>query len=204
MTVRENLEIGCYCARRARARAPLAGARLRAVSRRARQARRARRRAVGRPAADGRDRPRADGAAAAAAARRAVARPVADDGADDVRRDPRASTPTGRRGTARRAERGDGARHRALAPTCSRRAASSPKARPTRCSAIPTCGARTSAFPRRWAIARRQNHHRRQGTPRMTRHALGIIVGSNRRESINRRLALALAKLAADPLRSHA
>ena len=34
--------------------------------------------AVGRPAADGRDRPRADGAAASAAARRAVARPVAD------------------------------------------------------------------------------------------------------------------------------
>ena len=32
----------------------------------------------------------------------------------------------------------------------------------------------------------------------MNRHRAGIIVGSNRRESINRRLALALAKLGAD------
>ncbi|HEY6895062.1 MAG TPA: NADPH-dependent FMN reductase [Rhodanobacteraceae bacterium] len=32
----------------------------------------------------------------------------------------------------------------------------------------------------------------------MTKYAAGIIVGSNRRESINRRLALALAKLGAD------
>jgi chromate reductase, NAD(P)H dehydrogenase (quinone) len=32
----------------------------------------------------------------------------------------------------------------------------------------------------------------------MARHSIGMIVGSNRRESINRRLALALAKLAAD------
>ncbi|HEV2221003.1 MAG TPA: NADPH-dependent FMN reductase [Casimicrobiaceae bacterium] len=34
----------------------------------------------------------------------------------------------------------------------------------------------------------------------MTRQTVGIIVGSNRRESINRRLALALAKLASDRL----
>lgn len=32
----------------------------------------------------------------------------------------------------------------------------------------------------------------------MARHSIGMIVGSNRRESINRRLALALGKLAAD------
>ena len=34
----------------------------------------------------------------------------------------------------------------------------------------------------------------------MARHAVGVIVGSNRRESINRRLALALTKLASDRL----
>ena len=51
------------------------------------------RRAVGRPAADGGDRPRADGAAAPAAARRALARPGADHRRADVRDHPRDSTP---------------------------------------------------------------------------------------------------------------
>ena len=61
--------------------------------------------------------------AAAAAARRAVARVVAARRADDVSRDPRRQR-RGNGGAAGRAERRDGARHRAIVRTCSRKAAS--------------------------------------------------------------------------------
>ena len=79
MTVRENLELGSYLpAAKARRRESLAEA-LALFPALEGQARQPGRRALGRPAADGRDRARADGAAAPAAARRAVARPRAAD-----------------------------------------------------------------------------------------------------------------------------
>ena len=78
MSVEENLEIGCYLPAARAARDAVAGAGLRPVPDPARQAAAAGRRTVGRPAADGGDRPRADGAAAHRAVRRAVARPRAD------------------------------------------------------------------------------------------------------------------------------
>ena len=123
MSVEENLELGCYLpAARAAARA-IPGAGLRPVPHPARQARPAGRRAVGRPAADGGDRPRADGAAAHRAVRRAVARPGADHRRRHVR-DHRAGARGGRRRAAGRAERAEGARTSPTAPTCWSRAAS--------------------------------------------------------------------------------
>src|SRR5690606_40795345 len=70
----------------------------------------ARRAALGRPAADARDQPRADEPAATAAARRALARAVAPAGEGDLHDHPAAQRGGRRRDPARRAERAHGAR----------------------------------------------------------------------------------------------
>ena len=144
MTVRENLMLGSYLPNARAGAAGLARARVRAVSGACGKAGRAGGRAVRRAAADGRDRACADGAAAPAAARRAVARARPEDRAGHVR-DDRAHSCRRRGDAAGRAERGARARALRAAPTCWRRAPSSPATRPTRCAASRTSVERTSA-----------------------------------------------------------
>ncbi len=113
MTVRENLELGSYLPpARAAARASLDARAARCSRRCATSSHSAAGDAVGRPAADGGDRPRADGAAAAAAARRAVARALAADRRTTMFDAIRAGSRRGHGGAAGRAERRDGARRR--------------------------------------------------------------------------------------------
>ncbi len=131
MSVEENLELGCYLAAARAHRREIARAGLWPVPHPARQAPPAGRRAVRRAAADGGDRPGADGAAAHRAVRRAVARPGADHRRRHVRHH-HARAPGRRRRAAGRAERPEGARASPTAPTCWSRVASSPPAcRPT-------------------------------------------------------------------------
>jgi len=117
MSVEENLELGCYLAA-ARARRDQSLERVYGtVSHPARQARPARRGAVGRPAADGGDRPRVDGAAAHRAVRRAVAWAGALNRRRHVR-DHRAGARGGRGRAAGRAERAEGCSASPTVPTC--------------------------------------------------------------------------------------
>ncbi len=108
MTVEENLELGCYLPAAARGAGAVARAGLRPVPDPAPEAPPAGRRAVGRPAADGGDRPGADGAAAHRPVRRAVARARADHRRRHVRHH-RPGARRGRRRAAGRAERAEGA-----------------------------------------------------------------------------------------------
>ncbi len=138
---------------------PNARVRVHAVPAGARQARRVRRLAFGRAAADGGDRPRLDGETATATPRRALARAVARDGDRDVPRHSRSA----RCGNGRAAESSRTWRWRWMSPTArtsSRKAGSSPKARPTTCSTTPSCAALTWGLPR--------NVERRAAPPRAT------------------------------------